>query len=70
MVLDAETNIWKQYRLGINPFYRDLVVAAAERIGDVAGGGGGGGDDEEKKKRERRKRMALKVAEVGSFYWL
>jgi len=32
--LDAKTNIWKNYTLNINPFYREKVLSAAEVIED------------------------------------
>ena len=51
--LDAKTNVWKNYSLHINPFYRQSVLEAAERVKD-----------------ETLKKKALKVADVGSFFWL
>jgi cellulose 1,4-beta-cellobiosidase len=51
--LDANTNIWKTYKLHANGFYRREVEAAAVQISDPS-----------------LKRVALKVADIGSFLWM
>lgn len=51
--LDAKTNVWENYSLHINPFYRQPVLDAAELIKD-----------------EDLRRKALKIADVGTFFWL
>ncbi|KAK3326792.1 1, 4-beta cellobiohydrolase [Apodospora peruviana] len=51
--VNASTNIWKNYVLNPNPFYRDHVLAAAEVIKDPT-----------------LKKQALKIADMGTFFWL
>ncbi len=51
--LDAKTNVWKNYTLHVNPFYRQQVLNAAEVI-----------------KNEDLRKKALKVADVGTFFWM
>ncbi|KAK3986134.1 1, 4-beta cellobiohydrolase [Cladorrhinum sp. PSN332] len=51
--LDATTNIWAQYSLQPNPYYREQVLDAANSIRDP-----------------NLKKKALRIADVGTFFWL